>query len=65
MDQLFIASLASFYSRNELQKPPHIDIDRNPNTRLRTALQKLAKLSNSQDHVDSKKSKRVLPHCLK
>ena len=63
MDQLFIASLASFYSRNGLQKLPHID--RNPNTRLRTALQKLAKLSNSQGHVDSKKSKRVLPHCLK
>ena len=63
MDKLFITSLTNFYNRNGLQKVPHID--RTPDTCLQTALQKLAKLSNSRDHVDSKTSKRILPHCLK
>ena len=64
MDQLFIASLTNFYNRNgRLQKPPHID--GTPDTRLQTALQKLAKLSNPRVHVDSRTSKRVLPHCFK
>ena len=63
MDQLFITSLKNFYNRNGLQRPPQIDWT--PDTRLQTALQKLAKLSNSQDHVGPKTPKRVLPHSLK
>ena len=63
MDQLFVTSLKNFFNRNDLKKSPQTDWT--PGTRLQTALQKFAKLSNSRDHVGQKTPKRVLPHSLK